>query len=74
MKRIKYYVNHCTVEERDSGKEHHEMFDTKGEAIKRAETLPNDEFVAVEKHHEIYEHHEWRPHWDLGDEWLERIL
>jgi len=36
MKRIKYKVIHCTVEERDNGKEHYESFDTEKEAIKRA--------------------------------------
>ncbi len=73
MNRIKYYVYHCTIEERDSGKEHHEPFDSSKDAIKRAKEISNDEFIAVEKHHEVYERWDWQPDYDMGDGWLETI-
>ena len=73
MKRIKYKVIHCTVEERDNGKEHYESFDTEKEAIKRAREISNDEFIAIEKHHEVYERWQWLPDWDMGDNWFEKI-
>lgn len=49
MTRIIYYTIHCTVEERDNGKDHFEKFKTQEEAIKRANELPADEFISVEK-------------------------
>lgn len=73
MKRIKYYVIHCTPEERDGGKEHYESFDSKADAFKRAKEISNDEFISVEKHHEIYERYDWLPDWNMGDSWLEII-
>ena len=73
MKRIKYYVIHCTTEERDRGVEHHERFNTREEALKRSNEIHKDEFIAVEKHHEVYERNDWLPDWDMGEGWFERI-
>lgn len=75
MKRIKFYVIHCTKEERDKGVDHWESFDTKETALKRADEINhnNIEFIAIEKHHEIYERNEWLPDWELGENQFERI-
>lgn len=73
MKRIKYYVIHCTTEERDRGIEHYEKFDSKKEALKRAGEISNEEFISVEKHNEVYVINEWRPAWDMGENWFEII-
>ena len=71
MKRIKYYVIHCTTEERDNGKDHYESFDDEKDAIKRAKEISNDEFISVEKHNEIWERNQWLPDWNMGDNWFE---
>lgn len=73
MKRIIFYVLHCTTEERDNGIEHYEPFNTKKEAIQRAGQISKDEFIAIEKHNEIYERNEWLPDWDMGDTWFENV-
>lgn len=75
MKRIKFYVIHCTAEERDRGKEHWESFNKKEDALKRADEInySNLEFIAIEKHHEIYKRNEWLPDWELGQKQFERI-
>lgn len=64
MKRIKYYVIHCTIEERDLGQEHYEVFNTQEKAIERAKQINNDEFISVEKHQEIWTRHDWLPDWE----------
>ena len=76
MKRIKYYVIHCTTEERNRGVEHYEQFDEVKKALKRADEInysSADEFVCVEKHNEKYERNEWLPDWDMGEGWCEMI-
>lgn len=77
MKRIKYYVIHCTSEERDRGIEHYERFDEKELAIKRAKQIDIDserkEFIVVEKHNEKWVRNDWLPDWDMGDNWFENI-
>ena len=73
MKRIKFYVNHCTVEERDRGKDNTEQFDTEAEARKRYAEISNDEFKNIEKRHEIYDRWQWLPNWDMGEDWSETI-
>jgi len=66
-------VIHCSSEERDKGVEHWEKFSTKKQAINRAKKISNNEFIAVEKHHEIFERNDWLPDWDMGYDWFERI-
>lgn len=73
MTRISFYTIHCTTEERDNGIEHHERFTCKSQAVKRAREVSPDEFVAVEKHIEIYERYDWIPHHALGDDWMEVV-
>ena len=74
MKRIRYYVIHCTQQERENDKEHYEEFETEEQALKRAEKISNDEFIAVEKHNEVYERWDWLPDWNMGENWCERII
>lgn len=65
MKRIVYYVVSCTSEENQNGVFHFsDPRDSEASARDIAEhkrnELGNDGHVAIEKHHEIYEHNEWR--------------
>jgi len=72
MKRIKYYVIHCTSEERDSGKDHYEPFNSLSLAIQRAKEISNNEFISVERHHEVFERNEWLPDWGMSN-WNQTI-
>ena len=75
MKRIKYYVIHCTEKERDNGKDNYEQFNSLSLAMARAKELAgiSNEFISVERHHEIFTRNEWLPDWDMGDKWNETI-
>jgi len=73
MTRTRFYVIHCTVEERDHGTEHHERFDSKQQAIERAKQISLDEFIAVEKHNEVFTRNDWLPNWDMGESCSETI-
>jgi hypothetical protein len=71
MKRIIYYVWHCTTQERDKGIDHLEPFDSEVKAIKRAKEIPADEFVSIEKRHEIYERLDWQPDFNFESETID---
>jgi len=71
MKRIVFYVVSCTSEENEKGIFHYsepykEVKNTRTYAEKVREALGNDGHVAIEKHHEVFDHIEWRIDHDNG--------
>lgn len=73
MERVVYYTIHASAEENQNGTFHFSKpYSSQKKALADAKKI-KDDFVAVEKHHEIWDRYEWRPNYDLGESWMEVI-
>jgi hypothetical protein len=72
MKRTVYYIIHCSSEENQNGMFHYSKPFISFALAKQASKRIKDDFVVIEKHHEIYDRYEWRPDFDR-DSWSEVI-
>ena len=74
MKRVVFYVVHASAEENQSGAFHFsDPLPTVEEALKLARKT-KDDFVVIEKYHEVYDRWEWRvDHDGYGDRAMEII-
>ena len=63
--RIVYYIIQCTSEENQNGIFHYSKpFKNEAFVINATKKVRND-FVVIEKHHEVYDNYEWRPNFDM---------
>ena len=70
MKRIVYYIIHCSAEENQDGTFHHSKPFKVLALARQASTKIKDDFVAIEKHHEYFRGVEYKPEcqWEIDHE------